>query len=882
MLRSFLLLACLLSASLTALAFVDAPVAGPTAFKGATILTAAGPKIESGVLVFDKGVIVAVGGADTPIPENAKVVDVTGKTIIPGLVDSHSHVGIYGRPAVSAHSDGNEGSGAVQPSLRALDAIWPDDPGIRMAVAGGITTANIMPGSGNVIGGQTLYVKLRGRTIEAMRLTPDAVLGGLKMANGENPKSYNFGRNKSAPATRMKLAAMQRAEFVKAREYKRKWDAYRKAKADTKDATEPERDIAIEPLVEVLERRRTVHFHCHRADDLMSAVRLAKEFGFELVLQHATEGYRIAKELAEAKIPVSLTLIDSPGGKLEAMGLLEENAAALTKAGVKVAINTDDPVTESRFYLRTGAIAVRGGMTELEALRAMTLHPAQMMHLDARLGSLAKGKDADFVVLSGSPFSSYTHVEQTWIDGKLVFDRAKQRDWAYQAGGFALGDDDRMPKRPAVVKPLGIVKAPALPKGAKKPTGSSKSLAILAGRIHTVSDGTILDGIILVEDGKITAVGPRADIEIPAGTPTVAAAVVTPGLIDAASCLGLSGGANVSADQDQDEKTDPNQADLRVIDGFNPDEGLLEFVRREGVTTIHATPGRVNVIAGQTGVFRTIGRTAERSAIRFPAALLVNLGESAKGAYPGKLPTTRMGTTALLRGAFTKAQAYNRKASAKEKPPADAKLDALVLALNRKLPVMFAAHRADDIATALRLAREFNLDASLHLATEGYLMADEIAKAKVPVIIHPGMQRIGSSMETLNTQLANASVLAAKKIPLAMGTSFEGYVPKTRVLRHEAAVVAVHGLGHARALDSITLGAAKILGIADTRGSITKGKVADLVLYDGDCFEHAAHVTYTVIEGRIVYDREVYLALPFARRALSLSGGSVGCCLGEW
>jgi imidazolonepropionase-like amidohydrolase len=195
---------------------------------------------------------------------------------------------------------------------------------------------------------------------------------------------------------------------------------------------------------------------------------------------------------------------------------------------------------------------------------------------------------------------------------------------------------------------------------------------------------------------------------------------------------------------------------------------------------------------------------------------------------------------------------------------------------------MFAAHRADDIATALRLTREFDLDARLHLATEGYLMADEIAKAKVPVILHPGMQRIGSSMETLNTQLAGAGVLAEKKIPLAMGTSFEGYVPKTRVLRHEAAVVAVHGLGHARALDAITLGAAKILGIADTRGSITKGKVADLVLYDGDCFEHAAHVTYTLIEGRIVYDREVYLSLPFARRALSLSGGSVGCCLGKW
>src|SRR5437762_5103724 len=170
----------------------------------------------------------------------------------------------------------------------------------------------------------------------------------------------------------------------------------------------------------------------------MTAVRLSEEFGFELVIQHGTEGYRIADELARRKIPVSLTLVDSPGGKLEVAGLLEENAAILDKAGVKVAINTDDSITESRFLLRTGAIAVRGGMSEDAALRALTLHGARMLHLDDRLGSLAPGKDADFVVLSGPPFSVYTHVLETYIDGSCVFDRARPQDWAYQAGGFAL------------------------------------------------------------------------------------------------------------------------------------------------------------------------------------------------------------------------------------------------------------------------------------------------------------------------------------------------------------------------------------------------------------------------------------------------------------
>src|SRR5437016_4172403 len=252
------------------------------------------------------------------------------------------------------------------------------------------------------------------------------------MANGENPKGYGSGRrggSPQAPGTRMKVAALQREQFVKARDYQQKWAAYRKATADGKDVPRPDTDLALEPLVEVLERKRTVHFHTHRADDLMTALRIAEEFGFEIVVQHGTEGYRVAAELARRKIPVSLTLVDSPGGKVEVAALLEENAALLDKAGVKVAINTDDFITESRFFLRTGAIAVRGGMTEDAALRAQTLHGAQMLHLDDRVGTLEKGKDADFVILSGPPFSIYTQVLETYIDGKRLFNRSRHRDW---------------------------------------------------------------------------------------------------------------------------------------------------------------------------------------------------------------------------------------------------------------------------------------------------------------------------------------------------------------------------------------------------------------------------------------------------------------------
>ncbi len=527
-------------------------------------------------------------------------------------------------------------------------------------------------------------------------------------------------------------------------------------------------------------------------------------------------------------------------------------------------------------------------MTEAEALKALTLNPAEMLHLEGRLGSLEKGKDADFVVLSGPPFSLYTQVLQTYIDGVPIFDRTRQREWAYQTGGYALANHAPLPPAPALVKPLAEVAAPVLPTGTKRATGSPRRLAILAGRIHTVSHGIIRDGAILVEDGKIVAVGQRGKVEIPKGTPTLTAAVVTPGLIDAHTTVGLSGGANVAADQDQDEKSDPNQADLRVLDGFNPDEGLLEFIRREGVTTIHAVPGRANVIAGQSGIFRTSGRTAESMTLRFPAGILINLGESPKSSYAGKLPTTRMGTAALIRSAFTQARNHSNKLAAgkgtDKQPPANPKLEALGLALAKKIPVLFAAHRADDLETALRLAHEFDLLARLELATEAYRIADEVAKAKVAVVVHPTMQRSAASMETMHSHLGNAAELVRRKIPLAIGTGFEGYVPKTRVLRHEAAIAAINGLGHERALAAITLDAAKILGVDTTRGSIEKGKVADLVLYDGDCFEHATHVTYTIAEGRIVFDRAEYLAIPFARRALPLSGGGggLGCCLGVW
>lgn len=405
----------------------------PLAFVNATIHPVSGDPIERGTLIVGDGKVIAIGSTgDVAIPDDAERIDAAGRTIIPGLVDTHSHVGNYARPSVPANADGNERTDPVTPHLRAIDAIWPGDPGIRMALAGGITTANIMPGSGNVIGGQTAYVKLRGDTIDEM-LIPGSI-GGMKMANGENPKR-NYGSRDKAPQTRMAIAALARQAYLDAQNYADRLAAAsgRRAKSDP-----PKRDLGLESLAQVLDGRRIVQHHTHRADDILTVLRIADEFGYRVVIQHGTEAWKVADELAAADIPVSLIIIDSPGGKHEAMDYNEAGARILAEAGVRIAIHTDDFINSSRFLLREAAMAIRAGLDERTALRAVTQTAADMLDLGERVGSLTPGKDADFVILSGPPFSAYTRVLETWIDGERVFDRADPVDLRYATGGFGV------------------------------------------------------------------------------------------------------------------------------------------------------------------------------------------------------------------------------------------------------------------------------------------------------------------------------------------------------------------------------------------------------------------------------------------------------------
>lgn len=401
----------------------------PHAFVGARIEPVDAPPIARGTLVVQGGRIVAVGAADTVVvPAGAVLVDVTGKTLIPGLVCSHSHIGSVA---------GADGSGPIQPEVRALDSIDPRDPGIQKAQAGGITTANVMPGSGHLLSGQTIYLKLRdGRTVDeiAIKNQDGGYAGGIKMANGTNPQ-----RDAPFPGTRGKAAALVRAQFHRAREHQKK------IAAAAGDPTKlPERNLGLEALIEAMEGKRVVHHHTHRADDILTVLRLQQEFGFRCVLHHVSEGALVAAEIAAANVPCSVIVIDAPGGKLEAVNLSMQTGAVLDRAGVLVGFHTDDGITDSRLFLRSGALAVRAGMDRDKALAALTLANARMLDLQDRLGSLTVGKDADFVVLSGDPFSVHTRVLQTFVEGKKVFDLDDPKDRLFANGGYGASDGQAM------------------------------------------------------------------------------------------------------------------------------------------------------------------------------------------------------------------------------------------------------------------------------------------------------------------------------------------------------------------------------------------------------------------------------------------------------
>jgi imidazolonepropionase-like amidohydrolase len=381
-------------------------------------------------------------------------------------------------------------------------------------------------------------------------------------------------------------------------------------------------------------------------------------------------------------------------------------------------------------------------------------------------------------------------------------------------------------------------------------------LAVRGDVVHTMAGPPIRDGVVLIENGTVKQVGPAAEVAIPPGTRVLRGAVVTPGLIDAHTVVGLTGFLNQEQDQDQLDDGEPVQPELRAVDSYNPRERLVEWVRGFGITTIHTGHAPGALVSGQTMVVKTIGETVEQAAIVPAAMVAVTLGDAARPEDDAKSPGTRSKAVAMLRGELVKAGEYVRKqdlADADKRPDRDLRKEVFAAVLAGKLPLLVTVNRATDIDAALRLAAEFKIRIVLDSAAEAYLAIDRIKAAGVPVILHPTMRRAGMG-ETENIGFETAAKLRAAGVPLALQSGYEGYVPKTRVALFEAAVAAANGLSTEEALATITVDAARILGVADRVGSLQPGRDADVAVFDGDPFEYTSHCTAVVIDGRVVSD----------------------------
>jgi imidazolonepropionase-like amidohydrolase len=391
----------------------------PTVIRNVTIFTGAGPRVRNGAILLRDGKVAAVGPT-VEVPAGATVIDGAGKVVTPGIIDTHSHLGVYAAPGVDALSDGNEATNPVTANVWAEHSVWPQDPQFPRNLAGGVTTLQVLPGSANLIGGRSVVLKVvPARTVQEMKF-PGAKYG-LKMACGENPKRVYANRG---PSTRMGNVAGYRAAWIGAEAYRRRWDAWL---ADRKGDS-PSRDLAMETLAEVLRGNIHVHNHCYRADEMAQMIDIAKEFGYSIrSFHHGVEAYKVADLLARDSISASIWA-DWGAFKMEAMDAVKGNLALVHQAGARAIVHSDDPSGSQRLNQEAAKGLAAGRalgiqLTDEDAIRWLTINPAWALGLDDRIGSLEVGKNADVVLWDRDPLSVYARAEKVWVDGALLFDR---------------------------------------------------------------------------------------------------------------------------------------------------------------------------------------------------------------------------------------------------------------------------------------------------------------------------------------------------------------------------------------------------------------------------------------------------------------------------
>ena len=841
---------------------------GGTVFlKDATILTVSKEgTIPKGSILVRDGKIAAIG-PDLAVPDGVQVIDATGLVAMPGIIDTHSHMAIQGGV--------NEMTLSIVPEVRVADVVDGDDPTIYRALAGGTTSARLLHGSANTIGGQDVVIKLKyGLPARDLIIRDDKRPQGVKFALGEN---VTRSRNRF-PNTRMGVEATIERAFLEGRAYAADKKAHDEAVAKGEAVPPFRRDLRLEALAGIVGGSIKIHSHCYRSDEILMLLRTAERFGVKVQsLQHVLEGYKVAPEIAAHGASAS-TFSDWWAYKVEAYDAIPYNAALLTEAGARVCIKSDSEELVRHLYLEASKMVRYGGVSEAQVLEMITLNPAKELGLEHRLGSLEVGKDADISLFNAHPFDSYARCQIAMIEGEPRFVREEAEDkFAPRSGEKTMPGPDAV----ARAKPLEI------------PAATNGIYALTGAKLHPVSGPDVENGTLVVSGGKIAAIG-GPETAIPSGAQTIdcQGLDVWPGMIDAGSIVGLFEIGSLSETQDSADSA-PHQPELRTSVALHPDSELIPVTRANGILSAYVQPTG-GVIAGQGCVIDLDGWVPSEMVVADGVALNVNVpsyspprpdgsrgrGFGGNNADPNARRKERL---EAIRDQFRSAVEYDRVVSAAkegkaEMPTPDPRLAALAPYAKGQKPVIFVADRRMEILDALKLASDLKLKAILSGGAEAWKVAEEIKAANVPVFVAGTLRIPLDRNDPYDACYANPAKLQAAGVTIAIRTIGQGADQATsaRNLPFEAATAIAYGLPEVEALKAVTLAPAQILGVADELGSLEAGKRANLVITKGPLLQVTGDIQALFIGGQPVMpeSRHTKLYAKYQQRLAEVKAGT--------
>jgi imidazolonepropionase-like amidohydrolase len=879
--RPILALAGIAAMTAPAQPLAQPPAARVVAIKGATILTVTDGTIQNGTIVLRDGRIAALGGPETAVPAGAETVDATGRFVSPGIIDCHSHI---------AADSINEGGTTVSSMTGIEDVFDPTDIDIYNDLAGGLTVANVLHGSANPIGGKNAVIKLRWGKTRAGEFMFEGAAPGIKFALGENPKDIRqFGQTgpRRYPVTRPGVEFVIRDAFTRAKTYQKEWQEYERRRKAGEDVLQPRRDLQLEPLVEILEGKRLVHAHSYRADEILMLIRLADEMGFKIAtFQHVLEGYKVADEIAAHGAGAS-TFSDWWAYKVEAEDAIPYNAALMTRRGVVVSVNSDSAEHARRLNTEAAKSIHWGGLSDDEALALVTINPAKQLRIDNRVGSLHVGKDADVVVWTRHPLSTYALADRVYIDGTLYYDRLGEErritDLAKEKTTLAAAEGQRAPtaspqtgpqprtgstedsRHSAVGSRQSISEVPGLGGVQQTPTAAGgTAIAITNARIHPISQPTIERGTIVIRGRVIEALG--ANVNAPAAAQVIDAkgADIYPGFIDARTTIGLIE-PGPRGFEDVSEMLEIN-ASVKAQVAYQWDSDAIPVARANGITTVAVVPTG-GLLGGQVAVMNLDGWSWEEAAVRPVAGVTFQFPTIGRqGGFGGQNPDANRKYEDLKKerdARVTRVEELVTRAKAYAKVPAserrtDWNLEALVPVVEGRQPLFVPASAEREIRDAVAFADRVGVKIVIVGGIESPIVAPLLKEKNVPVIL--GSVLTLPSREDFHHAAAYraAGELAEAGVKFAFGT---GSYQNVRLVPYEAAMSVAWGLPRDRALRAMTLDAAEILGVAEQVGSLQPGKLANLIIVQGDPLELRTPLPRVFIAGRDVGPRNKHLDL---------------------